>query len=184
MGLLLRNPFKKVWSPSAPYSRDRPLSPLKNLWRKSMREVPRFMRQKEFCSCLRFIAKPSLVNFGIHWGNEKSRISNASLDPSRSTMHYATGEQLWTLWWSMTVWMKTPWSRSLDTCSWQILQGYNFMIWSRMFWSRSKTSIILGRPFLESVSASVDEEQGTIKLEVEGKHEKFTFHTMDQMSFY
>ena len=58
------------------------------------------------------------------------------------------------------------------------------MIWSRMFSSRSKTSIILGRPFLKSGNASIDEEKGTIKLEVEGKHEEFNFHPMNAMSFY
>ena len=49
---------------------------------------------------------------------------------------------------------------------------------------RQQTSIILGKPFLESVSVSIDEEQGTIKLEVKGKHEEVTFHPMESTSFY
>jgi len=49
---------------------------------------------------------------------------------------------------------------------------------------RQQTSNILRKPFLESVSASINEEQGTIKMEVEGKHEEFTFYPMDPTSFY
>ena len=47
-----------------------------------------------------------------------------------------------------------------------------------------QTSIILWKPFLESVSADIDEKQGTIRMEVNGQHEKFTFHPMDPTSFY
>ena len=49
---------------------------------------------------------------------------------------------------------------------------------------RQQTSIILGKPFLESVSANIDEKQETIRVEVEGQHEEFTFHPRDPTGFY
>ena len=49
---------------------------------------------------------------------------------------------------------------------------------------RQQTSIILGKPFLESAHAIIDEKKGTVKLVVEGRHKKFTFQLEDPTSFY
>ena len=49
---------------------------------------------------------------------------------------------------------------------------------------RQQTSIILGKPFLESAQAIIDEKKGTVELVVEGRHKKFTFQPVDPTSFY
>jgi hypothetical protein len=39
--------------------------------------------------------------------------------------------------------------------------------------SRQRTSIILGKPFVKSVRATIDKMRGTINMKVDGVHEKF-----------
>jgi hypothetical protein len=39
-----------------------------------------------------------------------------------------------------------------------------------------QTSIILGKPFLKSVRATIDKMRGTINMKVDGVHEKFIYH--------
>jgi hypothetical protein len=39
-----------------------------------------------------------------------------------------------------------------------------------------ETSIILGKPFLKSVRATIDKTRGTINMKVDGVHEKFIYH--------
>jgi hypothetical protein len=39
-----------------------------------------------------------------------------------------------------------------------------------------QTSIILGKPFLKSVRATIDKMRGTINIKVDGVHEKFIYH--------
>jgi hypothetical protein len=39
-----------------------------------------------------------------------------------------------------------------------------------------QTSIILGKPFLKLVRATIDKMRGTINMKVDGAHEKFTYH--------
>jgi hypothetical protein len=39
-----------------------------------------------------------------------------------------------------------------------------------------QTSIILGKPFLKSVRATIDKTTGTINMKVDGVHEKFIYH--------
>jgi hypothetical protein len=39
--------------------------------------------------------------------------------------------------------------------------------------SRQRTSIILGKPFLKSVRATIDKMRGMINMKVDGVHEKF-----------
>jgi hypothetical protein len=41
---------------------------------------------------------------------------------------------------------------------------------------RQQTSIILGKPFLKSVRATIDKMRGTINVKVDGVHEKFIYH--------
>jgi hypothetical protein len=41
---------------------------------------------------------------------------------------------------------------------------------------RQQTSIILGKPFLKSVRATIDKMRGTINMKVDGVHEKFIYH--------
>jgi hypothetical protein len=41
---------------------------------------------------------------------------------------------------------------------------------------RHKTSIILGKPFLRSVRASIDMTRGIINMKVDKVHEKFIYH--------
>jgi hypothetical protein len=41
---------------------------------------------------------------------------------------------------------------------------------------RQLTSIILGKPFLKSVRATIDKTRGTINMKVDEVHEKFIFH--------
>jgi hypothetical protein len=41
---------------------------------------------------------------------------------------------------------------------------------------RQQTSIILGKPFLKSVRATIDKTRGTINTKVDGAHEKFIYH--------
>jgi hypothetical protein len=39
-----------------------------------------------------------------------------------------------------------------------------------------ETSIILGKPFLKSVRATIDKTRGMINMKVDGVHEKFIYH--------
>jgi hypothetical protein len=39
-----------------------------------------------------------------------------------------------------------------------------------------QTSIILGKPFLKSVRATIDKIRGMINMKVDGVHEKFIYH--------
>jgi hypothetical protein len=41
---------------------------------------------------------------------------------------------------------------------------------------RQQTSIILGKPFLKSVRATIDKTRGTINMKVDGVYEKFIYH--------
>jgi hypothetical protein len=41
---------------------------------------------------------------------------------------------------------------------------------------RQQTSIILGKPFLKSVRATIDKTRGIINMKVDGDHEKFIYH--------
>jgi hypothetical protein len=41
---------------------------------------------------------------------------------------------------------------------------------------RQQTSIILGKPFLKSVRATIDKTRGTINMKVDGVHKKFIYH--------
>jgi hypothetical protein len=41
---------------------------------------------------------------------------------------------------------------------------------------RQQTSIILWKPFLKSIRATIDETRGTINMKVYGVHEKFIYH--------
>jgi hypothetical protein len=41
---------------------------------------------------------------------------------------------------------------------------------------RQETSIILAKPFLKSVRATIDKTRGTINMKVDGVHEKFIYH--------
>jgi hypothetical protein len=40
-----------------------------------------------------------------------------------------------------------------------------------------QTSIILGKPFMKSVRATIDKMRGMINLKVDGVHEKFIYHS-------
>jgi hypothetical protein len=42
---------------------------------------------------------------------------------------------------------------------------------------RQQTSIILGKPFLKSVRATIDKMRGTINMKVDGVHEKFIYQS-------
>jgi hypothetical protein len=41
---------------------------------------------------------------------------------------------------------------------------------------RQQTSIILGKPFLKSVKATIDKKRGIINMKVDGVHDKFIYH--------
>jgi hypothetical protein len=41
---------------------------------------------------------------------------------------------------------------------------------------RQQTSIILGKPFLKSVRATIDKMRGIINMKVDRVHEKFIYH--------
>jgi hypothetical protein len=41
---------------------------------------------------------------------------------------------------------------------------------------RQLTSVILGKPFLKSVRATIDKRRGIINMKVGGVHEKFIYH--------
>jgi hypothetical protein len=40
-----------------------------------------------------------------------------------------------------------------------------------------QTFIIMGKPFLKSVRATIDKTRGMINMKVDGVHEKFIYHT-------
>jgi hypothetical protein len=42
--------------------------------------------------------------------------------------------------------------------------------------SHQQTSIILGKPFLKSVRATIDKVRGIINMKVDRVHEKFIYH--------
>jgi hypothetical protein len=42
--------------------------------------------------------------------------------------------------------------------------------------ARQQTSIILGKPFLNLVRATIDKTRGIINMKVDGVHEKFIYH--------
>jgi hypothetical protein len=39
-----------------------------------------------------------------------------------------------------------------------------------------QTSIIMGKPFMKSLRATIDKTRGTINIKVDGVHEKFIYH--------
>jgi hypothetical protein len=41
---------------------------------------------------------------------------------------------------------------------------------------RQQTSIILGKPFLKSIRATIDKKRGIINMKVDRVHEKFIYH--------
>jgi hypothetical protein len=45
-----------------------------------------------------------------------------------------------------------------------------------------QTSIILGKPFLKSVKASIDKTRGPINMKVDGVHENFIYHPKNHAS--
>jgi hypothetical protein len=47
-----------------------------------------------------------------------------------------------------------------------------------------QTSIILGKPFLKSVRATIDKMRGTINMKVDGVHEKFIHHPKNLACYY
>jgi hypothetical protein len=53
----------------------------------------------------------------------------------------------------------------------------NFMVMDKD--PRQQTSIILGKPFLKSISATIDKMRGIINMKIDGVHEKFIYHTMN-----
>jgi hypothetical protein len=48
---------------------------------------------------------------------------------------------------------------------------------------RQQTSIILRKPFLESVRATIDMMRGIINMKVDGVHEKFIYHPKNLMCY-
>jgi hypothetical protein len=46
-----------------------------------------------------------------------------------------------------------------------------------------KTSIVLGKPFLKSVRATIDKMRGNINMKVDMVHEKFIYHPMNLMCY-
>jgi hypothetical protein len=49
---------------------------------------------------------------------------------------------------------------------------------------RQQTSIILGKPFLKSVIATIDKTRGIINMKVDRVHEKFIYHPKNLMFYY
>jgi hypothetical protein len=47
-----------------------------------------------------------------------------------------------------------------------------------------QTSIILGKPFLKSVCATIDKMRGIISTKVDGVHEKFIYHPKNLACYY
>jgi hypothetical protein len=47
-----------------------------------------------------------------------------------------------------------------------------------------QTSIILGKPFMKSVRATIDKMRGIINMKVDRVHEKFIYHTKKLASCY
>jgi hypothetical protein len=47
-----------------------------------------------------------------------------------------------------------------------------------------QTSIILVKPFLKSVRATIDKMRGTINMKVDGVHEKFIYHPKNLTCYY
>jgi hypothetical protein len=48
---------------------------------------------------------------------------------------------------------------------------------------RQQTSIILGKPFLKSVKATIDKTRGIINMKVDGAQEKFFYHPKNLMCY-
>jgi hypothetical protein len=47
-----------------------------------------------------------------------------------------------------------------------------------------RTSIILGKPFLKSVKATIDKKRGIINMKVDRVHEMFIYHLENRMCCY
>jgi predicted DNA-binding ribbon-helix-helix protein len=47
-----------------------------------------------------------------------------------------------------------------------------------------KTSVILGKPFLKSIRATIDKMRGITNMIVDKVHEKFNYHTKNLASCY
>jgi hypothetical protein len=80
-----RIPFKRVWSSSPPYLKDRPLDHLRHLW-ELMKEIPRSADKRLFFLCLRSVVMPSSTDFKISLVGRKFLAYSAFLDPPQSTL--------------------------------------------------------------------------------------------------
>jgi hypothetical protein len=49
---------------------------------------------------------------------------------------------------------------------------------------RQQTSIILEKPFLKSVRATIDKTRGIINMNVDGVHEKFIYHPKNLTCYF
>jgi hypothetical protein len=49
---------------------------------------------------------------------------------------------------------------------------------------RQQTSIIVGKPFLKSVRATIDKMRGRINMKVDGVHKKFIYHPKNLACYY
>jgi hypothetical protein len=49
---------------------------------------------------------------------------------------------------------------------------------------RQQTSIIIGKPFLKSVGATIDKMRGIINTKVDRVHEKFIYHSKNLTCYY
>jgi hypothetical protein len=91
----------------------------------------------------------------------------------------------------MTAWMRTHWSLPLINRDSAIMQPYgiakdvliefqdsstlvDFMVMDMD--PHQQTSIILGKPFLKSVRATIDKKRRIINMKVDRVHEKFIYH--------
>jgi hypothetical protein len=50
--------------------------------------------------------------------------------------------------------------------------------------SHQQTSIILGKPFLKSVRATIDKKRGIINMNVDWVYEKFIYHPKNLACYY
>jgi hypothetical protein len=96
--------------------------------------------------------------------------------------------------WSTTAWMKThlvPTSQHLHLADSTVVQPYGIAEYVLIEFQDSttlvdfmvvdmdhhqQTSIILGKPFLKSIRATIDKMRGMINMKVDGVHEKFIYH--------
>jgi hypothetical protein len=49
---------------------------------------------------------------------------------------------------------------------------------------RQQTSIIVGKPFLKLVTATIDKTRGMINMKVDGVHEKFIYNPKNLSCYY